>query len=140
MEKPAMALATSQCTFCIALWNEETTREFPNGSKFTRADVSQTYDGDMAGSGTAEYLMAYTPDGPVKFVGLEVLSGSIGGRRGTVLIQHDGVFAHGVAHSNWHFVEGSGTGELISLHGTGSYESVDAQTVNSSFIYTFGEG
>ena len=46
----------------------------------------------------------------------------------------------GVAHSNWHFVEGSGTGELMSLHGSGSYESIDAQTVNSSFIYTFGEG
>jgi hypothetical protein len=28
---------------------------------------------------------------------------------------------------------------LISLHGSGSYDSVDQQTVNSSFIYTFGE-
>ena len=76
-----MALATSQCTFCIALWNEETTREFPDGSKLTRADVSQTYDGDMSGDGNAEYLMAYTPEGPSSSSGLEVLNGSIGGRQ-----------------------------------------------------------
>jgi hypothetical protein len=135
-----MAIAQSRCSFCIAHWDEETTREFPDGSKFTRAAVTQSYNGDMAGDSTVEYLMAYAPSGTVKFVGMELLSGSIGGRRGTVLIQHDGLFAHGVAHSTWHFVEGSGTEELISLHGSGTYESVDAQTVNSSFIYTFGEG
>ena len=135
-----MALATSRCTFCIAHWNEETTHEFADGAKFTRAAVTQTYDGDMAGESTVEYLMAYAPSGAVKFVGMELLDGSIGGRRGSVLIQHDGVFAHGVAHSNWSFVDGSGTDELISLHGSGTYESLDAQTVNSSFIYTFGEG
>ena len=134
-----MAVAQSQCTFCIAKWNEEVTQEFPDGSKFTRAAVTQSYDGDMAGDSTVEYLMAYTAAGQVRFVGLELLNGSVGGRRGSVLIKHDGVFAHGVAHSNWHFVEGSGTGELISLLGSGSYESIDAQTVNSSFIYTFGE-
>jgi hypothetical protein len=134
-----MAVAESRCTCCIAHWDEQTMREFPDGSRFTRAEVTQSYDGDMAGESTVEYLMAYAPSGDVKFVGLEVLRGSVGGRRGSVLIQHDGVFAHGVAHSNWNFVDGSGTGELISLHGSGSYESVDAQTVNSSFIYTFGE-
>ena len=53
--------------------------------------------------------------------------------------QHEGVFHGSTAHSNWFFVEGSGTDQLINLHGTGSYDSVDQQRVNSSFIYSFGE-
>ena len=44
-----------------------------------------------------------------------------------------------MARSTWSFVEGSGTGELINLHGSGSYESVDQVTVNSTFVYSFGE-
>lgn len=134
-----MALAPSQCTFCISNWNEETTLEFPDGSKLTRAEVTQTYEGDMSGDSTVDYVMAYLPNGTVKFIGLERLTGSIGGRSGTVMLQHDGVFAGHTARSDWTFVEGSGTGELISLHGSGHYESVDSQTVNSSFIYSFGE-
>ena len=134
-----MALAPSQCTFCISHWDEETTRVFPNGAKLTRAEVTQTYDGDMSGSSTVEYVMAHTPAGSVKFIGLEILTGTIGGRSGSVLIQHDGVFAGSVARSSWYFVEDTGTDELISLRGSGTYESVDQQNVNSTFIYTFGE-
>jgi hypothetical protein len=134
-----MALAPSTCTFCMSHWDEETTRVFPNGAKLTRAEVTQSYEGDMSGEGTVEYLMAYTPGSPVRFVGLEVLIGTIGGRSGTVVIQHEGIFTGSTAHSNWFFVEGSGTDELINLHGTGSYDSVDQQRVNSSFIYSFGE-
>ena len=134
-----MAMAPSQCTFCISNWSEETTREFPDGAKLTRAEVSQAYDGDMSGNSTVQYLMAYSPIGAVKFIGLEVFTGAIGGRFGTVLMQHDGVFTGNIARSTWTFVEGSGTGELISLHGSGVYESVDQINVNSSFVYSFGE-
>ena len=134
-----MALASHHCTFCISNWNEETTTEFPDGSKLTRASVSQAYDGDMAGASTVEYLMTYLASGSVKFIGFEVLTGSIGGRSGTVVLQHDGIFVGGRARSTWAFVEGSGTGELVNLHGSGSYESVDQVTVNSTFVYSFGE-
>jgi hypothetical protein len=134
-----MALASHHCTFCISNWNEETTTEFPDGSKLTRASVSQAYDGDMAGTSTVEYLMTYLPSGSVKFIGFEVLTGSIGGRAGTAVMQHDGIFVGGRARSTWAFVEGSGTGELVNLHGSGSYESVDQVTVNSTFVYSFGE-
>ena len=134
-----MALAAHHCTFCISNWNEGTTTEFPDGSKLTRASVSQAYDGDMAGASTVEYLMTYLASGSVKFIGFEVLTGSIGGRSGTVVLQHDGIFVGGRARSTWAFVEGSGTGELVNLHGSGSYESVDQVTVNSTFVYSFGE-
>ena len=88
----------------------------------------------MSGTGTVEYLMSYLPSGIVKFIGLEVLTGAIGGRSGTVVMQHDGVFLGGRARSTWSFVEGSGSGDLINLHGSGSYESIDQQTVSYSNV------
>jgi hypothetical protein len=134
-----MEAVSFHCTFCIDNWDEETTREFPDGSKLTRAEVAQSYNGDLSGTSTVEYLMSYLPSGIVKFIGLEVLTGSIGGRSGSVVMQHDGVFSGGRARSTWRFVEGSGTGDLINLHGSGTYESIDQQTVNSTFVYSFGE-
>ena len=134
-----MVALPARCTSCVSNWNEEVTREFDNGMRLTRASVTQSYSGDIAGDSVVEYLLAYDPDGAVKFVGLEVITGSIGGRRGTVVLQHDGTLIGHHARSDWTFVPGSGTDELISLRGSGTFESVDNQNVNSSFIYTFGE-
>jgi hypothetical protein len=134
-----MVALPARCNSCISNWNEEITQEFDNGTRIARASVTQTYSGDIAGDSVVEYLMSYGVDGTVKFVGLEVVTGSVGGRTGSVVIQHDGAFVGARARSDWLFVPGSGTGELISLHGSGSFESVDDQNVNSSFIYTFGE-
>jgi hypothetical protein len=134
-----MVALPARCTSCISNWNEEVTREFDNGMRLTRASVTQSYSGDIAGNSVVEYVLAYDPGGTVKFVGLEVITGSIGGRHGTVVLQHDGTLIGNHARSDWTFVPGSGTDDLISLRGSGTFESVDNQNVNSSFIYTFGE-
>ena len=134
-----MVALPARCTSCVSNWNEEVTREFESGTRLARASVTQSYSGDIAGESVVEYLLSYGVDGTVKFVGLEVVTGSVGGRSGSVVIQHDGTFVGPRARSDWSFVVGSGTGELISLRGSGTFESVDNQNVNSSFIYTFGE-
>jgi hypothetical protein len=134
-----MVALPARCTSCVSNWNEEITREFDNGARLARASVTQTYNGDIAGESVVEYIMSYGVDGRVKFIGLEVLAGSVGGRFGSVVMQHDGAFVGNHARSDWSFVPGSGTGELVSLRGSGTFESVDNQNVNSSFVYTFGE-
>lgn len=134
-----MAAFPASCSSCIADWHEETTREFGDGTRLAHACVSQTYTGDIDGDSVVEYLLSYDAAGRVRFVGLEVIIGAIGGRRGTVVIKHDGTLIGNHARSDWSFVEGSGTGELRGLRGSGTFESVDARNVDSSFIYTFGE-
>ena len=134
-----MVALPARCSSCVSNWNEEITQEFESGARLARAHVTQTYNGDIAGDSVVEYLMSYGVDGTVKFIGLEVITGSVGGRHGSVVMQHDGTFVGSHARSDWSFVPGSGTGELVSLRGSGIFESVDNQNVNSSFVYTFGE-
>jgi len=134
-----MVALPARCTSCVSNWNEEITQEFDNGTRIARASVTQTYSGDIAGESVVEYLMSYGVDGTVKFIGLEVITGSVGGREGSAVIQHDGTFVGNRARSDWSFVVGSGSGDLINLHGSGTFESIDNQNVNSTFIYSFGE-
>ena len=47
-----MPSATGQ--FEVTLWQENTYRELEGGGKLTRASVTQTFSGDISGSGDAE--------------------------------------------------------------------------------------
>jgi hypothetical protein len=62
--------------------------------------------------------MAYHPDKSAAFVGLERVKGTVGGRRGSLVLQHVGIFADGAANASLTVV--SGTDELKGATGSGS--------------------
>jgi hypothetical protein len=49
--------------FAIKSWDEKPYSEGPDQPKLTRASVTKTFTGDLAGEGHVEYLMAYASDG-----------------------------------------------------------------------------
>lgn len=102
-------------------WEETTYAEGDDGLMLTHASVSVSFEGDIEGRGTEEYLMTYLSDGSASFVGMEHVEGSIDGKSGSFAIQHDGTSADGVLKSNWFVVPNSGTGELKGLRGEGTY-------------------
>src|SRR5947209_13098015 len=55
--------------FKVASWDESAYEE-REGRRLTRASVAQRFEGDIAGEGTAEWLMAYQANGTARFVGL----------------------------------------------------------------------
>jgi hypothetical protein len=114
MKKSANAL------FAIKSWDEKPYNEGQDLPKLTRATVTKTYTGDVAGEGQVEYLMMYRSDGSATFVGLERVVGEIGGKRGTFVLQRTGVFEDGVAKESYAVIPGSGTGELRGLVADGS--------------------
>ncbi len=120
-------------------WEESTYAESDSGPKFTRASVKVSFSGDMEGEGTEDYLMVYLEDGSASFVGLEHVSGNISGKSGSFVIQHNGTFADGKLKSDWFVVQGSGTGELRSIRGEGTYtnEGEKPQT-DYTLDYDFG--
>jgi hypothetical protein len=87
--------------------------------KLTRAAVTRTFTGDIAGEGHVEYLMMYGSDGSATFVGLERVVGQVGGNAGSFVLQRTGVFENGVAKESYFVIPGSGTGALRSLRGEG---------------------
>src|ERR1022692_1625850 len=86
--------ATSTTT--IKNWDEKSFHELTGAGKLTRVSVTKTYQGDIEGEGTLEYLMAYGLDNLVTFVGLERIVGRIRDRSGSFVIQISGVFTGGV--------------------------------------------
>src|SRR5512138_3542280 len=114
MKKSANAL------FAIKSWDEKPYNEGQDLPKLTRATVTKTYIGDIAGEGQVEYLMMYRSDGSATFLGLERVVGEIGGKRGTFVLQRTGVFEDGVAKESYSVIPGSATGELRGLAADGS--------------------
>src|SRR5689334_3655614 len=88
---------TLKATFTIDSWDEQPIHEIDGAPKLTRAVVAKTYEGDIEGTSTTEWLMAYAPDDTATFVGMERLSVTGGERTGSVVLQHVGTFADGAA-------------------------------------------
>jgi hypothetical protein len=106
--------------FAITNWDEKPYSEGPGLPKLTRAAVTKTLSGDIAGEGHVEYLMMYGSDGSATFVGLERVVGQVAGKAGSFVLQRTGVFENGVAKESYFVVPGSGTGELRDLRGEGT--------------------
>jgi|SRR5262245_15210884 len=106
--------------FAIQKWDEKPYSEGQDLPKLTRASVTKTYSGDLAGDAQVEYLMMYRSDGSATFVGLERILGQIGGRAGSFVLQRTGVFEGGQAKESYSVVPGSATGQLQGLLGEGS--------------------
>ena len=106
--------------FTIKSWDEKPYSEGQDLPKLTRAIVTKTFTGDIAGDGQVEYLMMYRSDGSASFVGLERVTGQVAGKSGSFVLQRTGVFENGVAKETYSVVPGSGTGELRGLRGEGT--------------------
>jgi len=111
---------TGQAYFKTTTWEETPYAELEGGRKLTRVHAVFTYEGDLEGEGTVDYLMAYSPDGTGNFVGMERIVGHIGDRSGSFVAQHTGTFDPKAVHTNWEFVPGLGTDELDGITGRGN--------------------
>lgn len=111
---------TANARFVIKNWDEKPYSEGQELPKLTRASVTKTYTGDIAGDGQADYLMMYRSDGTAAFVGLERIVGRIAGKTGSFVLQRTGVFEGGQAKESYSVIPGSATEELSGLAGEGS--------------------
>src|SRR5271166_4812824 len=83
--------------------------------------VTKEYRGDIEGTSTTEWLMAYAEDGSATFVGLERITGSVGGETGTVVLQHVGSYEDGAARGALDVIEGASSGALRAARGEGRF-------------------
>ncbi len=112
-------MKTAHARFVIKNWDEKPWGEGQDLPRLTRASVTKTFTGDIEGEGQVEYLMMYRSDGSAVVVGLERVTGRIGGKTGTFVLQRAGVFEGGQAKETYSVVSGSATGELVGLRGEG---------------------
>jgi len=85
----------------------------------TEIHVSETFAGDLTGEGTARFLQAARAGGSASFVGLERVTGAIGERAGSFVLQDAGTVQGSTVSGQWFVVPGSGTEQLSGLRGEG---------------------
>ena len=115
-------MATVNGSFQVASWDESAYEE-REGLRLTKAEVTQRFEGDIAGEGSAQWLMAYQSNGTARFVGLQLVDGEVAGRRGTFVLETVGEFDGAMARWEAGVVAGSSTGELAELSGRGRFEA-----------------
>jgi hypothetical protein len=107
--------------FEIASWDETPFEDGDDATKLTEALVAKRYDGDIKGTSTTKWLMAYSPDKSALFVGIEHIAGTIGGKKGGIVLLHDGEYRDGVASAELRVA--SGTEELADVAGAGKFRA-----------------
>jgi hypothetical protein len=84
----------------------------------TRFSIDKQFHGDLEAASKGEMLAGGSPaKGSGGYVAIERVSGTLHGRTGTFLLQHNGTMQNGAYHVNVVVVPDSGTGQLAGLDG-----------------------
>ena len=124
-------------TFEVTSWHEDQYEELESGGKLTRALVEQRFSGGIDGEGAVQWLMSYRSDGTARFVGLQRITGSIGERSGSFVLETTGEFDGRAATGTWTVVAGTGTAGLEGLRGSGTFEAPLGPRASFELDYEF---
>jgi hypothetical protein len=124
----------------IKSWDEQPYREFDDGRKFTKANVSLTGMGDGIETGSFESIMFYRTDGTAEYVSVMQLSGSIDGRSGDIVLRGKGSYDGTTARGEMEIVPGSGSGGLAGITGTATSVSTHADYPHMPLEITYALG
>jgi Protein of unknown function (DUF3224) len=124
-------------TITVKTYEPSTYDQPDDGPVLSRIHVEEDFSGDIEGSGVVEFLQAQVSQDAASFVGIERVSGSIGGRSGTFLLQDQGTLKGTTVSGDWFVVPGSGTGELAGLRGEGGFTAELGQGADITLDYWF---
>ena len=123
--------------FEISDWSPEPYSVPGSSSELSRVSATKVFTGDLAGTSFAELLMAGNDFG-AGYVASEVFTGSVGGRVGTMIVQHWGIAEGTAAASSGHIIPGSGTDGLAGISGKAVYSQDVAGQHHLELKVTFG--
>jgi hypothetical protein len=119
-------------------WSPVPVSEVAGEPSVVRISVEESFSGDITGDGVAEMLQVLRADGSASFVAVERVTGTLGSRSGSFILQDRGTLdTEGQVEGEWFVVEGSGTGELTGLRGTGGFSAKLGEHANAHLDYTF---
>ena len=128
-------MTTANATFQVTGWDEQTFVELDGDGKLTEASVQQAISGDIEGTSDVRWLMAYTAADQAEFVGVQTVTGSLANRSGSFVLRSVGTFDGKQAVGELTVVEGSGTGDLAGISGTGTFEAPMGDTATVTLDY-----
>jgi hypothetical protein len=122
-ERKNIMATSSKSALVVSDWEETQYTQLTDGAALARATSAAVFTGDLEGTSTCAWLLAYPPEAAPSFVGTQSFEGTLHGRKGTFVLQLSGTFADNSANVTWSIMPGTGTGELRGLRGSGGYSS-----------------
>jgi hypothetical protein len=113
-------MTKAQGSFEVAGGTEDAYDELEGGIKLTHASGTQAFSGDLTGEGAVHWLMLYRDDKTAHFVGLQRITGSVGGRSGSFVASAEGDHDGTGSTISFSIIPGSGTDQLSGIGGDGS--------------------
>ncbi|WP_433431536.1 DUF3224 domain-containing protein [Nonomuraea sp. CA-141351] len=121
-------------TFDTAGWDAKPPFEERDGVSFGLVTMSKTFHGDLTGTSVVYLLVASTEvEDSRAYVAMERIEGTLGGRSGAFVVQHNAVSDRGRQSLTVSVVPDSGTGDLRGLRG----EMAIVITPDGGHSYTF---
>jgi Protein of unknown function (DUF3224) len=121
----------------VHTYEPETYEDSGGGTDLVEIHVTEAFHGDIEGEGSVRFLQAVRTDGSASFVGIERVTGSVGGRNGTFLLQDAGTVQGSVVSGTWFVIPGSGTGDLAGLRGEGGFTANMGESADVTLDYWF---
>jgi len=117
-------------TYSVVQWKEDPWQTISPEMRMTKASVEYALKGDIEAKVTEEYLMFYEyfdakdqHKSSAEYIGMMRLEGKVAGKSGSFALDDSGFFEGGAAFSTLRILDGSGTGELKGITGTGKYRA-----------------
>jgi ABC-type phosphate transport system substrate-binding protein len=127
-------MPTAQGTFEVVMDGEAPYLE-QDELTLNRTIVYKEFSGGMVGKSEAQMLAAFTATpGSAGYVALEYFTGSVEGKLGSLVLQHNGVMNKGDAQLAVTIVPDSGAGELAGISGT---MEINVDEGGHSYVLTY---
>jgi hypothetical protein len=137
---PALAeTIMAKPNFTVMDYKEAPLEQVEKGMNTYSVTIKERVSGDIEGEAVAHYLQNRI-DGDsaaaASFTGFERVTGSLGGKKGSFLLQSSGTIKDGIVSGTWFVVPASGTDELAKLSGEGTFKAKLGQAGESTLNYT----
>ena len=110
----------------------------PSDPLLGRFSIEKQFQGDLAGASRAEMLSARTSiENSAGYVAIEKVTGTLGGKKGSFVLQHSGTMNRGTQNLEVTVVPDSGTGELVGITGTMSIR-IEGSKHYYELLYSIG--
>jgi len=124
----ARSEATAEGTFDVQLTPQPAEGEGEGAANLGRMTIDKTFHGDLEGTSKGQMLSAMGEvQGSAGYVAIERVTGTLGGRSGSFVLQHSATMDRGAPHLVITVVPDSGSGELTGLSGEMGIEIEDGK-------------
>jgi hypothetical protein len=123
-------------TFEVKLTPQKPDNKEAESANLGRMSIDKEFFGDLAATSKGEMLSVMTDvKGSAGYVAIERVTGTLHGRTGSFILQHNGTMTRGAPQLSITVVPDSGTGQLVGLAGTMTIKIADGKHLYE-FDYT----